>query len=142
MLRPVDIADLVPDQCVGGRSIGHAQQCFGKAHECYALFGGKTILLEESVDPACLPASRTFDQPTRKLSRLGMFCYCRGCLLHTFRHTRVFFCAIRFAQPLARDRGKADRIIQSHTTPWETGFTDAGHLDLMHSAFKLCECVP
>jgi len=62
MLAPFDRTDLVADQRIGGRCIGHAQQRLGQTHQRDAFFGIKPVLLEERVNPAGLLAARALDQ--------------------------------------------------------------------------------
>ncbi len=54
MARPFAVADLVADQLVGGRGIGHAQQRLRQAHQHHALFAGERVFLREGIDAAAL----------------------------------------------------------------------------------------
>ena len=52
VVGPVAGRELVLDQPVGGRGIGHAQQRLGEHHEGKALAGRERILAQEILDPA------------------------------------------------------------------------------------------
>ncbi len=114
---PVDIADLVADQRIGGCRIGHAQECLGEAHQGDAFVGRETVLVEEGVDPAGLALARILDQPDRDTRSLLVFRARAGGLLHAFGDAGIFLRAIGFADGLARNCGQGCWIVQGHTTP-------------------------
>ena len=57
MLRPVDAADFVANEPIGGCIVRHPQQRFREAHQGHAFFGRKAVLLEEDIDAAGRPAA-------------------------------------------------------------------------------------
>ena len=122
VLRPVDIADLVADQCIGGGCIGHAQQRFGEAHQRHAFFCSKAILMQECIDAAGFATTRALNQLAGKGRSFRMVGFGVGGLFHTLRNAGILFRAIGFTQSLSRDGGKAGRIVQGHATPVNQGW--------------------
>ena len=98
MLTPVDLADLVLDQGIGGLVIGDAQQSLGKAHQRDAFFGVEPILLQECVDPAGLMRTCALDQVDcqfcRRLTHLASG---RG-LRQTLGDASILLCTIGTAK--------------------------------------------
>ena len=105
MLAPVDRADLVADQRIGGGGIGHTQQRFGEAHQRDAFIGVEPVLLKERVDPAGLLAARAFDQIDRERRRLSMDPRGRGRLFEPLGDAGLFLLPIGMAQVSAVDAG-------------------------------------
>ncbi|MNN00392.1 hypothetical protein D3C81_1129810 [compost metagenome] len=61
---PVGGGQLVADQRVGGRGVGHAQQGFGQAHQHQAFVGIEAVLTQERVEgiDGIVPGTHGFDQ--------------------------------------------------------------------------------
>ena len=68
MPGPVDPAELVMNQCVGGGGIGDPQQRLGQTHQRDPLVGAQAVGLQERVEPAGLAGAGTFDQLRRDLA--------------------------------------------------------------------------
>ncbi|MCY1411115.1 hypothetical protein D9M71_264970 [compost metagenome] len=61
---PVGGGQLVADQRIGGRRVGHPQQGFGQAHQHQALVGIEAVLTQERVEgiDGVVPGAHGFDQ--------------------------------------------------------------------------------
>ena len=98
MLAPVDLADLVADERIGGCIVGHAQQRLGKAHQGNAFLGVEAILLQEGVNPAGLVSPSAFDELHRQSFRLTRNSACSPRLSQPFFDARLFLLPVRAAQ--------------------------------------------
>ena len=97
MLGPVDVANLVLDQRVGSPGVGHAQQRFGQTHQRDAFFRGKSVLMQERVDPAGLLAPRTFDKLSRQRAGLVVLRRHGRRLLQPLGNASLFLHAVGFS---------------------------------------------
>ena len=66
-VEPAAGGELVLDQAVGGRGVGHAQQRLGQHHQRQALLGGERIGVQQILDAAEArrPGADRLDQPAR-----------------------------------------------------------------------------
>ena len=131
MLAPVDIADLVADQRIGGRSIGHTQQRLGKAHQRNAFLCVEAELVEEGVDPGRLALARAGNQRLGQRGNLPVQARHAACLAQPLLDAGVFLLPIGLAQRGAIERGEcgqgATRVVSDVTI---------SPLDLTRFAFK------
>ena len=103
MFGPIDPAQLVLDQCVGGRWIRHPQQRFGQTHQRDTLVGAQAIGLQKCIEPTGLAPPRAFDQAGGNSAGLGVDCAGGSGLPDSLLQTSFFIKAIGGAQSRSVD---------------------------------------
>ena len=106
--RPVRRGDLVLDQGIDGFAVGHAQECFGKAHQRDALLGGKAVFGEEHLHQ---PRARGGADLAHQIGRPGADGGAgigreRGRVLKIGEHG-LFICILKRADTAAQCLGRA-----------------------------------